>query len=195
MDNQILLEDENAMAEAANTEEPKPTRKPKQKAGTEAPAKTVDEPRKFKPDDMIECMSITPGELLYEGPKTKTLYEFTDAEDVCEVEYQDLDFSARSRSQFVMQPLFVIKDNDFIEAHPQLKGVYDEKYSPRELRRILEMYPDALAEALMAMPKKYIDTFIGIATSEIDSGRFDSAKRARAIDSVCGTALLQRMSI
>ena len=52
-----------------------------------AAAKAV---RKYAPDDMIPCRSLTYGELLLTGSKSKLLYSWANYNDVTEVEFQDL---------------------------------------------------------------------------------------------------------
>ena len=46
--------------------------------------------RKFAQDDLIPCRSITFGELLLTGTKSKLLYSWANYGDVTEVELQDL---------------------------------------------------------------------------------------------------------
>ena len=47
-------------------------------------------PRKYAPDEQIVCRSITYGELLITGPKSKLLYSWSNYGDTTPVEYQDL---------------------------------------------------------------------------------------------------------
>ena len=71
--------------------------------------------RKFNPTDMIPCVSITAGELFYEGSKSKNLYTFADIDDVVEIEFRDLDYAARTKEAMMYKPRFIIQDADFVE--------------------------------------------------------------------------------
>lgn len=48
------------------------------------------EKKKFSPDEMITCISITPGEMFYIGKKSQTLYTFANINDTVEIEFRDL---------------------------------------------------------------------------------------------------------
>ena len=52
-----------------------------------SPKKTV---KKYAPTDVIECRSVTGGELILVGDKTKLHYNWADFGDTAYVEYQDL---------------------------------------------------------------------------------------------------------
>ena len=54
--------------------------------------------KKFAQDDMIPCRSVTFGELLVTGPKTKLLYSFANYNDITEIEFQDLQALRSTRS-------------------------------------------------------------------------------------------------
>src|SRR5574344_1512250 len=84
------------------------------------------EPRKFAQDDMILCKSVTYGELLLPGKKSKLLYIWSNYGDTTEVEFQDLQALRSTRSAYLMNPYFVIEDEELLEQWPELKNLYDK---------------------------------------------------------------------
>lgn len=84
------------------------------------------EPRKFAQDDMILCKSVTYGELLLPGKKSKLLYIWSNYGDTTEVEFQDLQALRSTRSAYLMNPYFVIEDEELLEQWPELKNIYDK---------------------------------------------------------------------
>ena len=76
------------------------------------PKQTVKTVRKFAPDDRIVCRSVTFGELLLTGVKSKLLYTWANYGDTAEVEFQDLQAMKSMRSSYLYRPRFVIEDED-----------------------------------------------------------------------------------
>ena len=56
-------------------------------------------PRKYAPDELIPCRSVTYGELLLTGTKSKLMYVWANYNDVTEVEFQDLQALKSTRSK------------------------------------------------------------------------------------------------
>ena len=71
-------------------------------------------PRKYAPDDMITCRSVTFGELLMTGKKSGLLYSWANHGDTTEVEYQDLQALKSTRSSYLFRPRFVVEDEELI---------------------------------------------------------------------------------
>ena len=84
-------------------------------AQEETPVVKKSAPRKFAPDDMITCRSITYGELLLTGTKSKLLYSWANYGDTTEVEFQDLQALKSTRSSYLFRPRFIIEDEELIE--------------------------------------------------------------------------------
>ena len=77
-----------------------------------APAKA---PRKYAPDELVTCRSLTYGELLLTGTKSKLLYSWANYGDTTEVEFQDLQALKSTRSSYLFKPRFVIEDEELVE--------------------------------------------------------------------------------
>ena len=100
------------------------------------------EKKKFKSDEMIPCVSITPGEMFYVGNKSNTLYTFADIDDVVEIEFRDLDYAARTKEAMMFKPRYIVQDKDFIALYPVLDEIYSALNSVQDLQKIL--FPKAI---------------------------------------------------
>ena len=160
----------------------------------ESKPKTIASPvykKEFKNDDLIPCKSVTSGELLMPGKRTGRLYRWADCDDIEYVEYQDLLYSTRSRSQYVFEPFFLILDDDFIEQNKELNKVYDGLYSYNELSELLNKPADALKTIVPGLPKGIRDALKGIVATGITNGTFDSVKKIKVFDEIFETDMLR----
>lgn len=150
--------------------------------------------KKFSDDDMIPCVSISSGEVLYEGEKSKRLYDWLGFGDVVDMEYRDLVVAVRTRCACVTKPRVIVQDKDFLKQNPQLEKIYGGLYSPDDLMNILNLPVGKMKTALKALPIGAQDSFKSLASSAIDDGVLDSVKKIKAIDEVFGTQLSIKMS-
>ena len=89
--------------------------------------KTTKKAKKYAPNDLIECRSVTGGELILVGDKTKLHYTWSDYGDTSFVEYQDLQALQSRKSGFLTKPRFVIEDESLVEQwSAMLKPIYDK---------------------------------------------------------------------
>lgn len=147
------------------------------------------EKKVFDDSDGIVCRSVAQGGLFMEGAKTHMLYEWMDYGDKTQVEYADLASAVRVKSSFVFSPLFIVEDEDFIEAFPQLKKFYTENYTIQDLEAILRLPEKKMIEEVSALPKTAIESLKVIAASAITDGTLDSVKKIKALDELFGTNL------
>ena len=147
------------------------------------------EKKKFDQSDGIICRSVTQGGLYLEGAKTKILYEWDDYGDESEVEYRDLVAEVRAKSQFVFRPCFIIDDEDFIAEFPQLEKFYKEKYTVKDLRKVLELPVGEMVDAIKELPKGAADSLKSIAAQQVSTGQLDSVRKIKALDEFFGTDL------
>lgn len=147
--------------------------------------------KKFERDEFIPCRSITAGLLLWEGPKTKTLYRWSSLNDVTYVEYQDLFAGMNSRSAYIYEPLFIIEDPEVFEDFrwKDIEKVYDTLYDSEDLRAILELPLRKFKEVFPTLPKGAKVTLCSEVSTQLQAGEFDSIAKLRIIDEVCGTDL------
>lgn len=155
---------------------------------------TVKEQRVFEKEDLIPCRSITFGELLMVGAKTKFVYKWADYDDVQEVEYQDLIYDVKipggSYSRF---PRFVVIDDDFLEQNPVLNDVYSKIYSKQDIRKILDLSPRELENAVKGLPKGVKDSLKTMVATMITNGSFDSMNKIKVLDELLDTQMAQTL--
>ncbi len=146
-------------------------------------------PRKYAPDELITCRSITYGELLLTGTKSKLLYSWANYGDTTEVEYQDLQALKSTRSSYLFKPRIVIEDEELIE---QWGKDFNDMY-----KHIVDIDVDSLFKLPIAQfksklkkaPKGVQQAVKNIAGEKILNGSLDSLAKIKAIDEVLGTDL------
>lgn len=146
--------------------------------------------KEFKSDDLIPCRSMTRGELLMVGKKTKEVYVWAEYGDVTEVEYQDLLALKASKSAFIFDVMFFIEDEDLINTAKwnEVKKLYEEIYAD-DVTVLLEMDNKSFESALNSLPKGLKKAVITEIATRMEEGTFDSLQKIRIVDSVCGTDL------
>ena len=82
---------------------------------TEIPVEVKKEKRTFEPEELIPCVSVTPGELFMVGYKSHNLYSWADTDDVIGVEFRDLDYAVKARKPTISEPYIVVDDEGFIQ--------------------------------------------------------------------------------
>ncbi len=145
--------------------------------------------REFKADDKIMCRSVTQGGLYMEGLRTKQLYEWLGYGDEIEVEYQDLIAAVRNKSAFVFDPCFIVEDEDFIAENNQLDKFYNERFTVKELRAILDLDVYEMTETIKTLPEGAKSSLKAIASDAVKSGMLDSVRKIKALDSIFETDL------
>lgn len=146
------------------------------------------EPRKFAQDDMILCKSVTYGELLLPGKKSKLLYIWSNYGDTTEVEFQDLQALRSTRSAYLMNPYFVIEDEELLEQWPELKNLYD-KVAALDVDNLFSLPINQFKKRLREIPIGFKDSIKNIAGEKIRNGSLDSIAKINALDEILGTEL------
>lgn len=146
------------------------------------------EPRKFAQDDMILCKSVTYGELLLPGKKSKLLYIWSNYGDTTEVEFQDLQALRSTRSAYLMNPYFVIEDEELLEQWPELKNLYDN-VAALDVDDLFNLPINQFKKRLREIPVGFKDSIKNIAGEKIRNGSLDSITKINALDEILGTEL------
>lgn len=145
--------------------------------------------RKFAPDEPISCRSITFGELLLTGPKSKLLYSWANYDDTTEVEYQDLQALKSTRSSYLYRPRFIIEDEELVEQwNKDFKELYDGVIEV-DVEEMLKLPINQFKARLKKAPKGVQQAVKDIAGEKIMNGSLDSIKKIKAIDEILGTDL------
>ena len=150
------------------------------------PAKKV--AKKFTPGDSIPCKSVTAGELVLIGLKSKLKYSWADYGDVSYVEYQDLQALQSMKSGFLVKPRFIIEDEDLVEQWgSMLKPIYD-KIDNQDVEALLKINnPIKFRVALAKMPEGLKETIKTKAIQMIKSEELYDIRIIKIIDEVLHT--------
>lgn len=162
--------------------------------GTEVKEEVVKK-KKFAPEELIPCVSITPGQLFFSGKKSGTLYTFADIDDVVEIEFRDLDYAARSSDKIMLKPRFIVQDSDFINLHSKLDDIYSALHSTSDLESIIKMTPAKMEKIIPSLPLGAKDALKIIAATMVDKGELDSLQRIKKLDELLGTELFTKLNI
>lgn len=146
-------------------------------------------PRKYAPDDMITCRSVTFGELLMTGKKSGLLYSWANHGDTTEVEYQDLQALKSTRSSYLFRPRFVVEDEELIEQWGKDFVKLYESIVNVDVEALFKLTPAQLKSKLKSAPRGVQQAVKNIAGEKILNGSLDSLAKIKAIDEVLGTDL------
>lgn len=148
--------------------------------------------KKFNADDLIECISIFPGEYFVKGERSGDLYTFASADDVLEMRYDDLDFLVKRKRACVFAPRFIIQDKEFLALHPEVEKRYGKMFSAADLRAILRLPANQIAGQIKTLPIGAKESLKTIAATQIDKGRLTDIKVIKVLDAIYGTNMLSR---
>lgn len=143
-------------------------------------------------DDQIECRSVTAGELVYIGPKTRIPYDWTNAGDISYLSYEDVLAAVMSRSDYIFKPYFIIEDEELINdpRFREVKQLYDSMYDRDDIDALLHrMSVNQFREEFPKLPAGIKHTVEAEISRGIADGSFDSIGKVHVVDEVCGTNL------
>lgn len=144
---------------------------------------------KYEPDEQVICRSITYGELLITGPKSKLLYSWSNYGDTTPVEYQDLQALRSIRSQHLLKPRIVIEDEELVAQWGKDFSDLYSKIADVDVEKILDLPLGKFKAALKNAPKGVQQAVKNIAGEKIMDGSLDSLAKIKAIDEILGTDL------
>lgn len=144
---------------------------------------------KYDPDEQITCRSITYGELLIVGPKSKLLYSWSNYGDTTPVEYQDLQALRSIRSAHLLKPRIIVEDEELIaQWGKDFENMYS-KIVDVDVEKILDLPLGKFKTALKNAPNGVQQAIKNIAGEKILDGSLDSLAKIKAIDEILGTDL------
>ena len=153
---------------------------------TKTVAKT---PRKYAPDEMIPCRSVTYGELLLTGTKSKILYTWANYGDVTEMEFQDLQALRSTRSSYLFKPRFIIEDHELVEQWDNDLGKMYKDIVDVDVEDMFKLPLNQFKSRLKKAPAGVQQAVKNIAGEKILNGTLDSLAKIRAIDEILDTDL------
>ena len=144
-------------------------------------------PKKYAPTDVIECRSVTGGELILVGDKSKLHYNWADFGDTAYVEYQDLQALQSRRSGFLTKPRFIIEDENLVEQWgSMLKPIYD-KINMKNIEDLFNLPANQFEAQLNVVPAGLKDAIKTRAVQMIQNDELYDIRKVRAIDNAWGT--------
>ena len=147
--------------------------------------------KKYSPNDLIECCSVTGGELILIGDKSKLQYTWADYGDTAWVEYQDLQALQSRRSGFLTKPRFIIEDEDLVEQWgSMLKPIYD-KINTQTIEDFFELPLNKFKAQLKIMPEGLKDAIKTKAVQMIQDEELYDIRKVREIDAAWGTDFVE----
>lgn len=156
---------------------------------TKSKKSTAKEVKKYGPNDMISCRSITYGELLLPGVKSKMLYTWANYGDRTDVEFQDLQALKSTRSTYLFKPRFIIEDEELVEQWSNDLGkIYDDIVAT-DVEALFKLPANQLKAKLKKAPSGIQQAVKNIAGEKIMNGSLDSLAKIKVIDEVLGSDL------
>lgn len=149
----------------------------------------IKEPKKYAPNDMIPCRSITYGELLHPGIKSKMLYVWANYGDITPVEFQDLQALKSTKSTYLFKPRFIIEDPELVEQWQNDLGYIYDDIIATDVEELFRLPVNQLKAKLKKAPAGIQQAVKNIAGEKIMNGSLDSLAKIKAIDEVLGTEL------
>lgn len=146
--------------------------------------------RKYTPEEAIPCESITSGELGMVGIKSNINYRWADRNDITDVEAQDLIAAIRSNSEYITKPYFIIRDEEFVEQHKQVKDIYENLYSYADLKDVLKLSASQMKSVIKTLPDGAKESVKSIAATMIQNGTLDSVNKIKILDELFDTKMM-----
>lgn len=146
-------------------------------------------PKKYAPDDRITCRSITFGELLLTGTKSKLLYTWANYNDTTEVEFQDLQALKSTKSSYLFKPRFIIEDEELVEQWKQDLGKIYGEIVNTDVEKMFALPLNQFKAKLKKAPSGVQQVVKNVAGEKILNGSLDSIAKIKAIDEILGTDL------
>lgn len=143
----------------------------------------------FGQSDGIMCRSVVEGGLYVEGSKTGMLYSFSDYGDETEIEYRDLVAMIRTKDKTVYEPRLMILDEDFLAEFPAVNKFYEDQFSTKDIKAILDKPINEMLVEINKLPKGAFESLKSIAAKQVSTGRLDSVRKIKALDELFGTDL------
>lgn len=145
--------------------------------------------KKYAPDELIPCRSITYGELLLTGTKSKMLYTWANYGDITEMEFQDLQALKSTKSSYLFKPRFIIEDPELVEQWGGDLGKMYKQIIDVDVEDMFKLPLNQFKAKLKKAPVGVQQAVKNVAGEKIMNGSLDSLAKIKAIDEILGTDL------
>ena len=144
--------------------------------------------RKFNPDDVIPCRSVTPWKLIAVGVNKNTVYNWSGYGDVDYLTYRDL--QALRRTEYVTKPKFIIEDADLCyQWRRELGDTYKYFLNVEYPEEFFDVSDEKFEELLKNAPDVIKEVIKITAISMIRAENYPSIQKLTLIDLILGTCL------
>lgn len=145
--------------------------------------------KKYAPDELIPCRSLTYGELLLTGTKSKMLYTWANYGDITEMEFQDLQALRSTKSSYLFKPRFIIEDPELVEQWGGELGQMYKQIIDMDVEDMFKLPLNQFKAKLKKAPVGVQQAVKNVAGEKIMNGSLDSLAKIKAIDEILGTDL------
>lgn len=145
--------------------------------------------KKYAPDELIPCRSLTYGELLLTGTKSKMLYTWANYGDITEMEFQDLQALKSTKSSYLFKPRFIIEDPELVEQWGGDLGNMYKQIIDVDVEDMFKLPLNQFKAKLKKAPVGVQQAVKNVAGEKIMNGSLDSLAKIKAIDEILGTDL------
>lgn len=146
-------------------------------------AKTTSKPRSKKRNDYVICRSVTAGGLNITCP-SRNRYEFKSYGTQNEINYYDLVDLIRKGSEHIFLPRIIIEDDEFLEEYPDIKDMYEDMFTGRDLKDIIKLPIPEMERQISKLPVGAKETLKSLAASMIANGEIDSVSKIKALSEI-----------
>lgn len=144
--------------------------------------------KKFKPDDMIACRSVTPWKILAVGVDKNVVYNWNGFGDVDYLSYRDL--QALRRTEYITKPKIIIEDADLCyQWRRELGDTYKYFLNVEYPEEFFDLSDDKFEKLLKDAPDVMKEVVKSTAISMIRAENYPSIQKLTLIDSILGTCL------
>lgn len=182
--------DKNVETEIKVSEDTKTQTKATTRQSSQKKVVTSNTTNIFDPSEPIMCTSVTAGELIMIGKKTKNVYRWANYGDTEAVEYQDLQSAKLTKSRYIYNPLLMIENDEILKAWPDVQELYSSAYVANDFSEIFQMDNALFRNTITALPVGFKNTLKTIAYDMVESGALDSLQKIKIMDEVLGTEIM-----
>lgn len=147
-----------------------------------------EETKKFLPDDIIPCRSVTPWEIIAVGVDKQTVYHWNYYGDVDYVKFKDL--QNLRRTNYITEPMIIIEDADLCKQWSrELGNAYKYFLNVEYPEEFFDLDDSKFEKLLTQAPEVFKEVIKTTAVSMIRNENYPTVQKLNLIDDVLGTCL------
>lgn len=144
--------------------------------------------KKFSPDDLIPCRSVTPWRLNAVGSNTHTVYHWEYFGDVDYIAYSDL--QAMRRKSIVTKPKIIIEDPDICSQwRREIGDIYAPFLGVEYPEELFDLSDDDFEKLLKTSSDTVREVIKVTAVNMVKNKNYPSLNKLELIDNITGTCI------